>query len=240
MRQWLRTEQWLFTFIIRSHQSLVYIVFLQVKHGLFGLFVRGGETKTITRTRIRLTMCVCVWWYMCPFATPVSQSFKTLKLLWLSLRFWRSFCPNVNFPSFDVGWKVLTLQNMTERFENLSSRGIKRHLRGYNYPKGANGVYSVLWRKQYSGPKNGWCLLLGAALLFSKAFIMEKRRITGVYTVSATACLYLPKQGLFIHIHARNKEVCSLPDCLFFLDNLRCALQSKDVFTWEQGGKSLF
>lgn len=36
---------------------------------------------------------------MCPFATPVSQSFKTLKLLWLSLRVWCIFCPNVNFPS---------------------------------------------------------------------------------------------------------------------------------------------
>lgn len=143
-----------------------------------------------------------------------------------------SFCLNVNAPSFDVRWRVLTFQNMTGRLENLSSQGIKRHLRGYNYAKGANGVYSVLWRKHDSGRKNGWCLLLGAALLLWRHSWWKRDGITGVYTMSVTS-LHLPKQGLFIRIYTWNKKVRSLPDCLFFLDNLHCWLKSKGVFTRE-------
>lgn len=45
--------------MIRSHQSLVYIVYVQVKEGLLGLFVK--KKKTVTRTEIRFSVFVlCV------------------------------------------------------------------------------------------------------------------------------------------------------------------------------------
>ncbi len=150
-----------------------------------------------------------------------------------------SFCRNVNAPSFDVRWRVLTFQNMTGRLENLSSRGIKRHLRGYNYAKGANGVYSVLWRRHDQWPKEWVVSFARSSFVVVKAFIMENRRnnrcVHPVRDIPSSA-----KMG-FSSVSMRG-TIRSAPSQTVCFSSIICTVgTSQKVFSLErQGGKSPF
>lgn len=143
MKQRLHKEQWSFTFMIRSHQSLVYIVYVQVKEGLLGLFVRR---MTVTRTEIRFSMCVvCV--HMLIHTAQITTRLLTYSKRQLFLR------PSL-FPCVEVSPHKMWQQDLK------TCQGLKWYLRGYNYTKGANSIYPVLWRDCHWGPHNGWCCLL--------------------------------------------------------------------------------
>lgn len=144
MKQRLHKEQWSFTFMIRSHQSLVYIVYVQVKESLLGLFVKKKDSNKDWDQ----VLYVCV---VCSHAHRNSTDYNTPSDIFETSTFSSHLRRPSLFPCVGVSLHKMWQQDLK------TCQGLKWYLRGYNYTKGANSIYPVLWRDRHWGPHNGWC-----------------------------------------------------------------------------------